>query len=164
MDERAELTIILKTLLPQQLDFVAARMWCATDADAARECGLSPDTVYGWPNKQEINDAVKLAKMDGVMVAHERLRRLVPKAVGVLEDEMEPRKRRRLDAAKEVLSRGGVDVPRRVELTGIDGGPIETKDADSKEHHRAISTLAEAIRTILPREGDGKQGDVDAAE
>ena len=52
----------------------------------------------------------------------------------------------------------------RSEITGAKGGPIETKDADSEQHNRAISTLAKALGAILPGEGTGGEGDLGAAE
>lgn len=157
MEDSERLGDIIRSLSAQQLDFVAARMWTNTDAEAAIHCRISPNTAYNWDNKQDVNEAVRLAKMDGVLLAHEKLRRLVYRAIGVLEEEMAPRKRRRLDAAKEVLNRGGVDSPRRVELTGRDGGPIETRDASGitdEERVARIAAILDGARDRATRQAD----------
>ncbi len=102
-----QLSDILRTLSPEQLRFVAARMYERSDRAAALECGLPPSTVYGWENLDEVRAAVQLAQLDGVHVAQERLRRLMDKAVDVLADEMDGKSRnaKRLEAAIEVLDR-----------------------------------------------------------
>lgn len=106
-DTNRELGEILRTLSPQQLRFVAARMYEPTDAAGARVAKLSSSTVYGWDNKADVDRAVQLAQMDGVHVAQERLRRLMDKAIDVLADEMDGKSRnaKRLEAAIEVLDR-----------------------------------------------------------
>jgi transposase len=52
----------------------------------------------------------------------------------------------------------------RLEMTGKDGGPIETKAVSDEQHNRAISALAHAIREALPGQGDTPGGEVDTAE
>lgn len=125
-DTNRELDEILRTLSPEQLRFVAARMYERTDAAGARAAKLPPSTVYGWDNKAAVDLAVQLAQLDGVNVACERLRRLLDKAVDVLEDEMEGRGRnaKRLDAAIEVLDRVMGKATQRNEITGVDNGEL----------------------------------------
>jgi len=113
-------------LAPEQLKFVAARIYTRSDAAAAREANLPSSTVYGWDNKADVDRAVQLAQLDGVNIAVERLRRLIDKAVDVLEDEMGgKRNSKRLEAAIEVLDRVMGKALQRQEITGEDGGPIE---------------------------------------
>ena len=112
---------VLKALTPQQLDFVAARLSAKNDKEAAESTGISPDVVYNWRNKEQVNLAVKLGKVDGVLLGREKLRRIVIKAVQVLEEEMEPGKKQRLAAAREVLDRAGISKLRKVALTDPTG-------------------------------------------
>ncbi len=126
-DDNRELGDILRTLTEEQLKFVGERLSCRTDAEAADRCGLPQRTVYGWDNKQDVNEAVRLARMDGLNVARERLRRMVGRALDVLDTEMDGKRRnsRPLDSAKEVLDRAGLVVVQKTEISGRDGGPIE---------------------------------------
>lgn len=53
----------------------------------------------------------------------------------------------------------------RAELTGKDGGAIETKTTVNDEgYHRAISTLADAIRESLSGTGTNQGGPLDSAK
>lgn len=124
--EEQKLLEILKTLSPLQLEFVAARLVTQSDKDAALQIGISPDSVYNWPNKADINEAVRLAKIDSVNVAREKLRRLACEAVDAVAKEMRGT-RNRLPAALAILDRVGLIVINRHELTGARGGPIRTE-------------------------------------
>lgn len=52
----------------------------------------------------------------------------------------------------------------RQEVTGANGGPIETKVIGDERHDRAISSLAAALREILPGSDAEPSGPMDAAE
>jgi len=117
----SEFTDVLKTLTPQQLDFVAARLNAKSDKEAAESVGVSPDVAYNWRNKEQVNLAVELGKVDGVLLAREKLRRLVYMAARVLEEEMGDGRKRRLEAAKEVLDRTGIEKLKKVALTDPTG-------------------------------------------
>jgi len=111
---------ILRMLTGAQLEFVTYRMHLPTDKAAAEKIGLAPDTVYGWPNKDAVNRAVRLAKLDGVQVGRERLRRLIGKAIDVLEDELDASgigDNNRLKAALEVLDRTGLEGKAGIDVT-----------------------------------------------
>jgi hypothetical protein len=141
--ETFELTTLLKSFSAEQLDFLAARMFTKTDKAAAADCELSYDTVCHWTNKKDVNRAVKLAKMDSVQLAFEKLRRLAPVAVDVLDDEMSKGRKRRLDAARDVLDRSGLVQPKRHELTGSDGGPVEYRNvSDFTDEERFARIMA----------------------
>lgn len=99
-----QLADILRTLSPDQLKFVECRIYERTDADAARILGIPVQTIYNWDNKADVNEAVKLARMDGVHVAQERLHRLMGKAIDGLESELD-NDDRRMEAVREVLDR-----------------------------------------------------------
>jgi AcrR family transcriptional regulator len=52
----------------------------------------------------------------------------------------------------------------RQEVTGADGGPVQTKAVSDEQHNRAISSLANAIGTLLPGAGGEADGGVGSAE
>jgi hypothetical protein len=115
---------LLRTFSPVQLDFVAARITEAhTDKEAAQKIGISEDVAYAWPNKQDVNRAVLLAKLDGVSVAREKLVRLATKAVDKLGDKLD-QDDPALAALLAVLDRVGLPEVKRQEVSGTDGRPI----------------------------------------
>lgn len=139
--EQGEVTLdrLLKTFTPTQLDFVAARMTAHNDKEAAEAIGVSPDVVYAWHNKQDVNEAVRLAKLDGVTVAHEKLKRLATNAVEAVGDIVNDRKgSKRLDAALAVLNRVGMPEVKRQEIDTPAGG---TLDALAKRFDDALATI-----------------------
>ena len=138
MSEFAE---ALKTLTPQQLDFVAARLNAKSDKEAAESVGVSPDVAYSWRNKEQVNLAVKLGKVDGVLLAREKLRRLVYAAACVLEDEMGDDKKRRLEAAREVLDRTGIEKLKKIALTDPTGQEEFKGFTDSERAARVAALL-----------------------
>jgi len=113
----SELSGILKQLTADQLKFVAARLNARTDKDAAETIGIPSQTVYNWSNKSAVDEAVKLAQLDTIEVARERLRRLLVTAIDVIEDEMKEDGKHRLDAAKEVFDRVGLAIVRALDIT-----------------------------------------------
>jgi hypothetical protein len=121
MAEERSLDSILKSLSTSQLQYVAARMYANSDADAARETGFALSTVYGWENKADIAEAIRLARMDSIQIAREKLRRVASKAVDVIEDELAARRgtSKRLDAALAALDRVGVSPKNTLELAGV---------------------------------------------
>lgn len=135
-EERSSLDDILATLTTQQLDFVAVRMYVKTDKEAAERLDVAEPTVYGWPNKKDVNEAVRLAKMDGVNIAREKLKRLASKAVDTIDAAMGDKEKPGLNAALAVLNRVGLPEVTRVEATGAEGGPIQLIgiDPDAENH------------------------------
>ena len=55
-------------------------------------------------------------------------------------------------------------IVQKQELTGKDGGAIETKVTTDERHNRAISTLADALGEIISRKGTEQYSEVDTAE
>jgi hypothetical protein len=117
-EEKARFDELLKTFSPTQLDFIAVRMTAKSDKEAAETIGISPDVVYAWPDKQAVNEAVRLAKQNGVSVAREKLARLASKAVDTVEAAMGDREHPGLAAALAVLDRVGLPEVKRQEMTG----------------------------------------------
>lgn len=76
-----QLADILAQLSIDQIRFVVARQECTTDKEAAEAIGLSPQTIYKWPDI--VRDAVRLMALDGASVALEIRRRSLAKAMMV---------------------------------------------------------------------------------
>jgi len=133
----SDLPALLKTLTAAQLDFVRVRLQVSSDAEAARTIGVAPGTVTRWKTEGAPIDAiVQLAKVDSVLLAREHLRRLATKAVQVLDAEMDDR-RHRLDAAKDVLDRVGIEAGRKVDVTSkgdkLAGVPLVLDDTGGSQ-------------------------------
>lgn len=147
-DDTRQLEDILRTLSEDQLRFVAERLSCRTDAEAADKCGFPHRTVYGWDNKQDVNDAVRLAQLDGLNVARERLRRMAGKALTVLDAEMDGKHRnaKRYEAALAVLDRVGLAAVQRVEQKTENSGEmvIRVEYADSNDNAAQTAPSASA--------------------
>jgi len=138
----SELSGILKQLTADQLKFVAARLNARTDKEAAESIGIPSQTVYNWSNKAEIDEAVKLAQLDTIEVARERLRRLLITAIDVVEEEMAEDKKRRLDAAKEVFDRAGVAILQVLDITS-GGKPLFDLDKWISERQARLAKADE---------------------
>jgi len=110
------LTALLKQLTAEQLDFVRERLATGTDAEAAAIVGVAPETVSRWKARgAPIDDVIRQAKMDSIELARESLRRLATRAVEVLSEEMGGK--RKLEAAKEVLNRVGLEPGSKLDVT-----------------------------------------------
>jgi hypothetical protein len=117
VDNLAEL---LRQLSSSQMRFVTKRAWTDSDAEAAREIGLSPETVKAWKVKgAPIDEAVRMMKHDGVIMAAEMLRRALADAVEVKVNGLFDRDRRiAQDAATEIMDRNLGKPTQRSENTG----------------------------------------------
>jgi hypothetical protein len=109
-DERQtndNLAALLTRMNPNQLAYIAKRVWTVSDVDAARECGISPSTVKAWKvNGAPIDEAVELMRQDGVVLATEMLRRALSDAVEVKVAGLRHRDARiQQDAATEIIDR-----------------------------------------------------------
>lgn len=110
-----DLVALLKALTPLQLDFIRERLQAKSDAEAARTVGVAPQTVSEWKaSGVPIERVLALAKMDSVEVARENLRRLASEAVEAIRQELQGR--RKLEAAREVLDRIGLEAGSKVDL------------------------------------------------
>jgi hypothetical protein len=66
----AELEDILNVLSPKQIEFVIRRQYAINDADAARDIGMSPGTIYNWKSAGvPIDRAIELMAHDGMRTA-----------------------------------------------------------------------------------------------
>jgi hypothetical protein len=127
-----------------QLRFVTARFNCSTDKDAAREIGVSPDTVTYWKRSGvPIDDAVKLLAFDGVIMAREILRRSVAEAAAIKRAGLHSKTEKiRQDASTEILDRELGKPTQRQEITGKDGGSLTVEYVNDWRTHQAPSTTS----------------------
>lgn len=72
----------------EQLRYVAARTTVRTNKEAVARIGVNEATIYRWENKADVDEAVQLMLIDGVMVAYEILRRSTAAAAAEIEDEL----------------------------------------------------------------------------
>lgn len=147
-----DLADVLATLSESQLRYVQARVTLPTDADAARAIGLTPGTVYNWPNKDIVNHAVELAQLDGVRIAQERLKRLLQDAVDAIADEVRGARRgaKRLDAAREVLDRVMGRPTQKVDQHTEHSGEVTVRQLDVDK--LSDETLAELLALATQQE------------
>lgn len=90
---------ILSTLLPDQLRFIVARLQTRTDKAAAEEIGIAPDTVYGWPNKDQMDEAILLINAEPIDAAREIRKKNLVKAMMVKAKGLDSKDERLAQAA-----------------------------------------------------------------
>lgn len=90
---------ILSALLPDQLRFVVARLQTRTDKAAAEEIGIAPDTVYGWPNKGQIDEAILLINAEPIDAAREIRKKNLVKAMMIKAKGLDSKDERLAQAA-----------------------------------------------------------------
>lgn len=147
---------ILKTLTTDQLKFVAIRPTVRFDHEAAAAIGLHRTSVARWDNKSDIDEAVRLMLLDGVMVAREILRRSLSKAAAEIVDELDHKGVNiRHMAAVEILDRVMGKPTQKQEISGVGNKPIalEVKGVD---YRAAIANLAPRSMGDSPASGEGE--------
>ena len=109
MPDASDLEQILAVLSSRQLSFVTARLFCATDKAAAEKIGVPVSTVYNWPNKKTVDEAVRLSRLRNFPLAEARLRSVLSDAVAIIHEiALGDDKKLALSAAAELLDRGGL--------------------------------------------------------
>jgi len=120
----SELEQIYRQLTETEIRFLSARVQCDTNKQAAKIAGISEGTVYNFPHKDLVDEAVRLIAQDGVSLAVELLRRAVTKAAEVKVGGLEERKPElRQSVASEILDRAGLGVAQKVDVTS-GGEPV----------------------------------------
>lgn len=124
MDAASRLEEIKAQLSADQLRYINERILCRTDAEAARNCGFSPTAVYHWPEKDIINEAVRLIVADGLDASRQILQRALVEAAQVKVGGLKSRKQTiAQSAATEILDRFH-GKPRQQSDVNITGGPL----------------------------------------
>lgn len=85
---------LLQRLTMTQMRYVIARLEAKSDKEAAEIIKITPSTVRSWDNKAEVDEAVTLMRVDGMLTALEMRRRNLAKAMAVkaagLDSDDEP--------------------------------------------------------------------------
>ena len=74
---------LLRQLSMTQIRFVVARLETKSDKEAAEKIKISPTTVRCWDNKADVDEAVTMMRVDGMITALEIRRRNLAKAMAV---------------------------------------------------------------------------------
>jgi len=117
---------VLAELTTDQLRFVVARQHCTSDKEAAEEIGLAAHSAYSWPNKDQVNEAVRLMALDGLVVAAHIRRRNLAKAMATKVKGLDSNSERvRQSVATEIIEWEMGRATQRQEVTGKDGELFE---------------------------------------
>ena len=143
---------ILAQLSPTQLEYLAVRPFVRYDKEAAEAISIAPETVCRWNEKPLIDEAVTLMKIDGIFVAHEMLRRNLPKAAKEIVEQLGHNVANiRYRAAMSLFDLVGASAPQRLELSGRDGGPIETRDVSGITDEERVARIAAILDAARDR-------------
>lgn len=74
-----QLRAVMEQLSADQIRYVVARQEFSTDKEAAEAIGMSPQTIYRWP--EIVKDAVRLMAIDGLVTAQVIRKRNLAKAM-----------------------------------------------------------------------------------
>lgn len=159
--EKTKLQTILAQLTKDQLRFVVALQEHKTKDAAAKALKLKPDTVYHWDNEL-IEEATRLMAMDIAQAAMELRRRNLIKAMGVKAAGLDSKiEQVRQKVATEIIE-GELGKPKeQLDLTSGGKELPAPKGIDDTQFDRAIETLANALREIVPGAGGEQNGKVD---
>ena len=109
----------LQQLTPNELDFVMARSSHNSVKDACKEAGLSQSTVYGWDNREELEQMALALRLDRHIEVELRLRDALPEAVQTIIDGLKERKYdTKFKAAVEILDRTMGKPTQKQEVSG----------------------------------------------
>lgn len=124
MEAASRLDEIKRTLSPDQLRYLQERVLCRTDAEAARNCGFAPITVYKWNENTPIQEAVNLLMDEGLQVSLDIMRRNLARAARVKVGGLDSKKETvRQGAATEILDRFH-GRPKQQSDINVSGGPL----------------------------------------
>jgi hypothetical protein len=140
---------ILRELTDAELRYLERRLAVRSDAEACKLVGISRTLISHSPRLLLIREAILQARMDGVELTRERLRRLAGNAVQVLEDVMASptaETASRVAASKTVLDRIGLPAQQDVQVSA---------------QGETMRGLVQAIRASLPPVVDDGDCDTD---
>lgn len=159
--EEERLRKALRMLTPQQLRFVAVRPHCNNDAEAAREAGVAPATVWRWP--QRVHQVVRWMAADGMIASYEIMRSSLPKAAMRKADGLDSADERiQQNAATEILDRFHGKPTQRMEanVTGaiavkgyVNISPDDWDNAE-QQFDSSVQAATVADRTVAGQESD----------
>ena len=149
-------------LTHNQRRFAVAMLDSPTKKDAAISCELEPNTVYKWNGA--VDEVVEILLENAADSAFDILEGQVVKAAMVKVAGLDSTdEKMRQAGATEILDRVLGRATQKTEVSGPDGGPIETK-IDGQTYHRTISALADAVREGISGTGAEQDSAVGATE
>lgn len=146
----------VRELTKNQIAFVEARLGTATDKEAAEQIGLSPQTVYNWPNKQEIDELIRELSAEALAEARRLVQYYSAEAIEVIHDEMQRGQRDRLNAAKAMADRAGLTSQAGPQFNQLIMGQNVT--VTNRKWERAMEALSEWAEQ--EEEGDVVEGEI----
>lgn len=155
-----QLNSVLRRLTSAQLQFVAARLYTDTDAEAAEAIGVPAAIVYNWPNKALVNEAVTMTNAVYIKpVAQDLLHRLVVPAImrlGEIIADPEAHNRDVLRAISDVLDRSDI-----TKKSMVESRVTQEVSFTSEALRRAADQVAALERELLADDddSDGDGGD-----
>lgn len=170
-----DLRVLLASLTSNQLQYLAVRVNTHTDREACELIGLDGLASSRWPNKGDVDLALKGLLMDRALIASERLARLVDPAVLEIEDQLRNgSKAARRWAAEQVLDRSIGKAVARVDARVNDREAFRSYDdlllqvygAGSRDNPKLIinSGALPAGAEVLDLQGDSAEYDVEDAD
>jgi len=109
----------------EQRKWIIARLLLPSDAAAARAIGIHPSTVCRWPEKDELDNAIKALLEDPKTQAMTILLDAVPEAARVKVSGLKSRREQvRQSASSDVLDRILGKPTQKQEIAGQDGGDL----------------------------------------
>ena len=132
-EKRKNLDELWLLLNENQRRYCVARLEHTSKKDAAEAVGLSEHTVYKWNG--ECEEVIKLLQEDAIQSAVVMIKNALAKAAMIKIDGLDSEDEKiRQAVASEILDRQLGKSVQRSELSGPNGGPIETyanlSDAD----------------------------------
>lgn len=109
---------ILAQATPEQVRWVTARLTAKSDHEAAKAVGVHPSTVSKWPNKADLDAAVRALLTQTAAAAVLILSQAAPQAAQVLVANLKGKQA--VPAANSILDRCGVTGEQHVSVTVFD--------------------------------------------
>lgn len=148
---------IIPQLSKDQLRFVVACLEYPTKKEAAEAIDIKPNTTYGWPDI--VDEAARLMAIESTTAALAIRKVNLIKAMAVKVSALNSDDEKiRQSAATELIEWELGKAISKTEITGKEGGAIETKVIDDTRFDRAISTLVDALRKSVSGESDKQNG------
>ena len=137
----------LQRLNPNELDFVMARSSQNSVKKACKEAGISQSTLYGWDNREELEEFALALRLDRHVEVELRLRESLPDAIGVIIDGLKERRySSKFKAAVEILDRTlGKPTQRIDQKTEVSGEVRLTPDEWRKQRQKRIDKADEIM-------------------
>lgn len=150
----------LGTLSPEKRRWVTERLTARSDAEAARAVGRDPATVCRWPEKKQLDLAVRELLKNPQEHALEILTQAVTEAARAKKDSIMYKDKEgntcyRQNVASEVLNRVLGQPVQRSEHAGPDGGPIRLEMISvvrQELERKLVSTIDDSPETELLEE------------